>query len=92
MFVLGVFVELERRAHRTLDNTLSLPVALILFIGLFVAISAIAGMYGTVKEKPLMLRLVLILCLEGEMVLYAPGLISQILSPLQRLGTSSIKD
>ncbi|XP_033733767.1 tetraspanin-33-like [Pecten maximus] len=78
LFILGVFTELERQNHRHLNNSLSLPVALVMFVGLFVAINAFGGIYGTLKENSLLLKLFLSFTVIAFVVQVAIGVLAYI--------------
>lgn len=78
LFILGVFTELERQNHRHLNNSLSLPVALVMFVGLFIAINAAGGIYGTLKENSLLLKLFLSFTVIAFVVQVAIGVLAYI--------------
>ncbi|XP_021340617.1 tetraspanin-5-like, partial [Mizuhopecten yessoensis] len=78
LFVLGVFTELERQNHQHLNNSLSLPVALVMFVGLFIAINAVGGIYGTWKENSLLLKLFLSFTVIAFLVQVAIGVLAYI--------------
>lgn len=58
LLVVGIWAETERRQYRYLNNQLSAPVALLIFVGLFIAVNSLFGVLGTLKENVTLLKLV----------------------------------
>ncbi|XP_071131508.1 tetraspanin-33-like [Mytilus edulis] len=58
---IGIYVEVERREYTGLEKSLSLPVAILIFIGLFISINGLCGLVGTVEENISLLKLFLVL-------------------------------
>lgn len=58
MLGIGIYVEVERREYTGLEKSLSLPVAILIFIGLFISINGLCGLVGTVEENISLLKLV----------------------------------
>lgn len=54
----GVLVELHRDRIEPVNNHLALPTALLIAVGLIIAINALCGMVGTILENPLLLKVV----------------------------------
>ncbi|BFZ17578.1 hypothetical protein BsWGS_20618 [Bradybaena similaris] len=52
----GVLVELHRDRIEPVNNHLALPTALLIAVGLIIAINALCGMVGTILENPLLLK------------------------------------
>ncbi|XP_064605135.1 tetraspanin-15-like [Liolophura sinensis] len=61
LLVVGIWAETERRQYRYLNNQLSAPVALLIFVGLFIAVNSLFGVLGTLKENVTLLKLFLVL-------------------------------
>lgn len=68
-------MEIERREFAGLDTTLSLPVALLIFVGLFVCINGLCGLVGTVEENVSLLRLFLFLSVASFLAQIATAII-----------------
>ncbi|XP_067672887.1 tetraspanin-15-like [Haliotis asinina] len=57
---IGVIVEVHRQDIQSVNNRLALPVALLIVVGLLIAINAFCGLVGTVTENPTLLKLFLV--------------------------------
>ena len=55
---IGTLVELHRSRIEPINNRLAVPTALVIFVGLAIAVNALVGMIGTVMEKPCLLKVV----------------------------------
>ena len=55
---LGVLVELHRQRVSPVTGRLALPTALLILVGLAIALNALAGMVGSILEKPVLLKVV----------------------------------
>lgn len=58
LVAIGVLVELHRQQVADLNNQLSLPVALLIVVGLVIAANALCGMVGTLTENIILLKVV----------------------------------
>ncbi|CAI9728327.1 tetraspanin-15-like isoform X2 [Octopus vulgaris] len=56
LLIIGVWAEVERRKYGALNNLMSLPVALLLSVGLIIFINAILGLVGTFQEHVILLK------------------------------------
>ena len=58
LLAIGVLVEIHRGRIESVNNRLALPTALLILVGLLIAINATCGMVGAILEKPLLLKIV----------------------------------
>ena len=63
LMAIGTLVELHRSRIEPINNRLAVPTALVIFVGLAIAVNALIGMIGTVMEKPCLLKVVSLLIL-----------------------------
>jgi hypothetical protein len=57
---IGVLVELHRDSIEPVNNRLAVPTALLIVVGLIIAVNALCGMVGAILEKPLLLKVFLV--------------------------------
>ncbi|KAK3729516.1 hypothetical protein RRG08_044031 [Elysia crispata] len=60
LMAIGTLVELHRSRIEPINNRLAVPTALVIFVGLAIAVNALVGMIGTVMEKPCLLKVFLV--------------------------------
>lgn len=71
LIAIGVLVELHRDRIESVNNRLALPTALLIVVGVVIAINAMCGMVGSILENPLLLKVVNCLtCLSLSVLLF----------------------
>ncbi|KAL5018015.1 hypothetical protein ScPMuIL_003737 [Solemya velum] len=78
LLVIGVWVEIYRRDYEILNNELALPVALLIFVGLFIAINSVCGIVGTISKTCVFLKIFLAVTVVAFFVQLAIGTIAYI--------------
>ncbi|GFO38268.1 tetraspanin [Plakobranchus ocellatus] len=76
LMAIGVLVELHRNRIEPINNHLAVPTALLIVVGLVIAINAFIGMIGTIMENPCLLKIFLILTVVCFLVQVAIGVIA----------------
>ncbi|GFR77461.1 tetraspanin [Elysia marginata] len=73
---IGTLVELHRSRIEPINNRLAVPTALVIFVGLAIAVNALIGMIGTVMEKPCLLKMFLVVTVLCFLLQVAIGIIA----------------
>ncbi|XP_005092332.1 tetraspanin-15 [Aplysia californica] len=60
LMAIGVLVEMHRDRIEPVNNRLAVPTAMLIAVGLIIAINALCGMVGTIMEKPCLLKVFLV--------------------------------
>ncbi|PVD38290.1 hypothetical protein C0Q70_00902 [Pomacea canaliculata] len=76
LVAIGVLVELHRQQVADLNNQLSLPVALLIVVGLVIAANALCGMVGTLTENIILLKVFLVITVISFLVQVTIGVIA----------------
>ncbi|RUS73615.1 hypothetical protein EGW08_018621 [Elysia chlorotica] len=76
LMAIGTLVELHRSRIEPINNRLAVPTALVIFVGLAIAVNALVGMIGTVMEKPCLLKVFLVVTVLCFLLQVAIGIIA----------------
>ncbi|XP_036362235.1 tetraspanin-15 [Octopus sinensis] len=76
LLIIGVWAEVERRKYGALNNLMSLPVALLLSVGLIIFINAILGLVGTFQEHVILLKVFLTITVVAFFVQVSIGILA----------------
>ncbi|KAK0051002.1 tetraspanin-15-like isoform X1 [Biomphalaria pfeifferi] len=76
LIAIGVLVEFHRDRIEPVNNRLAVPTALLIVVGLLIAINALCGMIGTIMEKPLLLKIFLVVTVICFLAQIAIGIIA----------------
>lgn len=76
LLAIGVLVETHRQKVQSMNNQLALPVALLILVGLIIAINALCGMVGTLTENVPLLKVFLVITIISFLIQVAIGVIA----------------
>ncbi|KAK7492836.1 hypothetical protein BaRGS_00015974, partial [Batillaria attramentaria] len=76
LMAIGVLVETHRQKIQSMNNQLALPVALLILVGLIIAVNALCGMVGTLTENITLLKVFLVITVISFLIQVAIGVIA----------------
>lgn len=76
LLIIGVWAEVERRKYGALNNYMSLPVALLLSVGLIIFVNSILGITGTLQEHVILLKVFLTITVVAFLVQVSIGVLA----------------